>query len=68
MTVYKVSVVITKGDHPGAIVNLDKAPEVGKTIKLGNDEFEIIEVMELMPARGDFHFLHVTCIPKESQK
>jgi hypothetical protein len=68
MTVYKVSVVITQGDHPGAIINLDKTPEVGKTIKLGNDEFVIVEVMELMPPRGDFHFLHVTCTPKESQK
>lgn len=68
MAVYKVSVVITQENHPGAIVNLDKAPEVGKTIKLGNDEFVIVEVMELMPSRGDFHFLHVTCAPKESHK
>lgn len=63
MTVYKVSVVVTKGDHPGAIVNLHEMPEVGKTITLGDEEFIIKEVLELMPPRGDFQFLHVTCVP-----
>jgi hypothetical protein len=64
MAVYKVSVVVTKSDHPGAILNLDKAPEVGNTISLGKNEFVILEVFELMPPRGDFHFLHATCVPK----
>jgi hypothetical protein len=63
MSVYKVSVVVTKGNHPGAIVNLHEMPEVGKTINLGDEEFLIKEVLELMPPRGDFHFLHVTCVP-----
>jgi hypothetical protein len=65
MSVYKVSVVVTKSEHPGAIVNLKEAPEIGKTIELGDNEFVIVEVLELMPPRGDFHFLHVTCVPKE---
>jgi hypothetical protein len=68
MTVYKVSVVVTEIEHPGAILNLKEAPEVGKNIELGNDEFVITEVFELMPPRGDFHFLHVTCTPKEIQE
>ncbi len=68
MAVYKVSVVVTKSDHPGAIVNLEVAPEVGKTLSLGNEEFTIVEVLELMPPRGDFHFLHVTCIPKNLEE
>lgn len=63
MAIYKISVVVTKGDHPGAILNLEEAPEVGKTIMLGEEEFIINEVLELMPPRGDFYFLHVTCTP-----
>lgn len=64
MAVYKVSVVVTKSEHPGAILNMDTAPEVGKTISLGKEEFIILEVFELMPPRGDFFFLHATCVPK----
>jgi hypothetical protein len=64
MAVYKVSVVVTKSDHPGAILNMDEAPEVGKIISLGKDEFVILEVFELMPPRGDFYFMHATCVPK----
>ena len=65
MATYKVSVVVTKSKHPGAILNLKEKPEVGKIIKLGNEEFIIIEAIELMPSRGEFYFYHVTCIPKE---
>jgi hypothetical protein len=68
MAVYKVSVVVTKSDHPGAILNLQEAPEVGKTITLGKSEFIIVETFELMPPRGDFHFLHATCVPAESEE
>ncbi len=63
MAVYKVSCVVIEGDHPGAILNLKQAPEVGNTIELGGDDFTILEVLELMPPRGDFHFLHITCKP-----
>lgn len=63
MAVYKVSCVVIEGNHPGAILNLKQAPEVGKIIKLGEDNFIILEVLELMPPRGDFHFLHITCKP-----
>ena len=68
MTVYKVSYVILGRDHPGAIVNLKKRPEVGKTIKLGEETFVVTEVLELMPPRGDFHFLHATCRPKNLEE
>ncbi len=63
MTVYKVSYVVKGIDHPGAILNLKDQPEVGKRIRLGEDTFVITEVLELMPARGDFQFLHATCRP-----
>ncbi|MBI3158862.1 MAG: hypothetical protein HYZ26_04615 [Chloroflexi bacterium] len=65
MAIYKVSVVVTGGNYPGAILNLKQEPKVGELIKLGNDEFIITEVLQLMPPRGDFHFLHITCRPKQ---
>lgn len=64
--IYKVSYVVQGGDHPGAIVNEDEKPEVGQVITLGSKEFEVIEVVDLMPARGDFSFLHVTVKPSQN--
>jgi hypothetical protein len=63
MAIYKVSVVVIKSDHPGAIVNLREEPKVGNTIKLGKEKFVIREILELMPPKGEFHFLHLTCEP-----
>ncbi|MGH2521388.1 MAG: hypothetical protein ACRDH2_02690 [Anaerolineales bacterium] len=59
--VYKVSIVIPGSDHGGAIINLEAMPQVGDHLKVGDMEVEILEVMDLMPARGDFHFMHATC-------
>lgn len=59
-TIYKVSYVVQGGDHPGAILNQEKKPELGQRVTLGTKEFEVVEVVDLMPARGDFSFLHVT--------
>jgi hypothetical protein len=61
MAIYKVSIVVADGSHPGAILNLSEKPEVGRTIKLGDVIFRIEEVIELMPPRGDFYFYHLTC-------
>lgn len=61
--IYKVSYVVAGGGHPGAIVNQDKKPEIGERVRLGRDEFEVVEVVDLIPARGDFNFLHVTVRP-----
>ncbi len=60
MSVYKVSYVVTGSDHPGAIVNREIAPTIGERIRLGENEFEVVEVLDLMPPRGDFHYLHAT--------
>lgn len=57
---YKISYVIAEGDHPGAILNTDHRPVVGDRIKLGKQEFTVLEVIDLMPPRGDFQYLHVT--------
>lgn len=64
MTVYKVSIVIADGSHPGAILNLNQEPVVGKTIEINGSHFIIQEIIELMPPRGNFRYLHLTCIPK----
>ena len=69
MAVYKVSVVVIDGDHPGAIVNLDTYPKPGTTIQIGGEEFLVVETLELMPPREDFYYLHVTCrlLPEAKQ-
>jgi hypothetical protein len=59
--IYKVSYVVVGGEHPGAIANVEEPPKVGDIVRLGKSEFKIIDVMELMPPRGGFAFLHATC-------
>jgi hypothetical protein len=63
MAIYKVSYVIVGNDHPGTILNQDNMPSRGDIVKLGNEMFEIVEVMELVPPRGEFRYIHVTCRP-----
>jgi hypothetical protein len=63
MAIFKVSYVIIGNDHPGTIVNQDHMPQKGERVELGNETFEIIEVLELVPPRGDFYYIHVTCRP-----
>jgi hypothetical protein len=63
MTVYKVSYVVTGSDFPGTIANSDSRPEVGERIRLGDRLFEIVEVIDLLPPRGEFHYVHATCRP-----
>jgi len=66
MTVYKVSIVVADGSHPGAILNLGQKPKAGETITINSHIFIIQEVIELMPPRGKFRYLHLTCVPQES--
>jgi hypothetical protein len=63
--IYKVSYVVRGGSHPGAILDAEKIPQVGDTVVFGGQEFRLVEVMELMPSRGGFGFLHATCVPIE---
>jgi hypothetical protein len=60
MMTYKVSYVVIGGEHPGAIVNELKRPEVGDHVQIGKNTFEVVEIYEVMPPRGDFAFLHAT--------
>ena len=61
MPIYKVSYVVKGGNHPGGIVNLEKMPVEKERIRFGNLELEFVEVVELMPPRGDFYYIHATC-------
>lgn len=59
--IYKVSYVVIGQPHPGEIVSLENPPHVGDRVMLGGKPFEIIEVIDLAPPRGDFAYLHATC-------
>lgn len=61
--IYKVSYVVQGGDHPGSIRNEQKRPQVGDIVRLNDHTFEIVEVVEIIPQRGEFAYLHVTCRP-----
>lgn len=58
--VYKVSYVEVNSKFPGAIISEFERPEIGQRIQIGDNVFEIIEINDLMPPRGDFAFLHAT--------
>jgi len=68
MAVWKVSYVIKGSSQPGGIINLKYAPKSGDVFKVGKDELEVLEALELIPPRGDFHYVHVTCKHKETGK
>ena len=59
--IYKVSYVVLGGKHPGTIRNESEYPTVGDLVQIGSDSFRILEVLVLLPPRGDFGYLHVTC-------
>lgn len=61
MTTYKVSIVILGTEHGGAIINLTERPVVGQRVTVGDMDVEILEVVDLLPPRGEFRFLHATC-------
>ncbi len=59
--VCKLSIVIPSGDHAGAIIDTPAIPTVGDRLTLGDVTVEVLEVKELLPPRGVFHFVHATC-------
>jgi hypothetical protein len=58
--IYKVSYVVIGEEHPGAILNTEKEPLVGDLVRIGDRDFRVVEVQELIPPHGDFHFLHAS--------
>lgn len=61
--IYKVSFVVPGRRDVGGIQNIDREPKPGDRVRIGNQTFEVVEVTELMPPRGDFAYLHATCKP-----
>jgi hypothetical protein len=61
--IYKVSFVVPGRRDVGGIQNIDREPKPGDRVRIGNQTFEVVEVTELMPPRGDFSYLHATCKP-----
>ena len=59
--VCKVSIVIPNIESAGAIIDLPAIPKLGDQVALGDSIVEVVEVMELLPPRGDFRFVHATC-------
>jgi hypothetical protein len=59
--IYKISYVVVGSEHAGAIANAEEAPQVGDRVRLGKHEFEVVEVLELMPPSDNFAYLHATC-------
>ena len=64
--IYKVSFVVPGRRDVGGIQNIDQEPKPGDRVRIGNQTFEVVEVTELMPPRGDFAYLHATCKPASS--
>jgi hypothetical protein len=63
--VYKVSYVVLGGKHPGGITNTDSEPKAGDQVTLDKIRYTVVEVIPLVPPRGDFNYLHVTLKPVE---
>lgn len=66
--IYKVSYVVTDGSLPGGIKNESERPIVGKIVQIGPNDFEVVEVHEIMPARGDFLYLHAAIEPVREEE
>jgi hypothetical protein len=65
--IYKVSFVVPGRRDVGGIQNIDREPKPGDRVRIGNQTFEVVDVTELMPPRGDFAYLHATCKPVEEE-
>lgn len=63
--IYKVSYVVVGGSHPGAILNEDRPPEVGERVTFDGKPFEVVEVIDLLPPRDNFAYVHATCEPAD---
>jgi hypothetical protein len=66
--IYKVSYVVRDGSQAGGIKNEQERPHIGTIVRIGPNQFEVVEVHEVMPARGDFLYLHATIEPIQSAK
>ncbi len=66
MPTYKVSFVVPGRRDIGGIQNLDQQPQQGDVVCLGKEQYKIIQLVELMPSRGNFVYLHAVCQPLQA--
>jgi hypothetical protein len=59
--VCKLSIVVPGAPHSGAIFNTTVLPQVGDHLPVGDNMVEVLEIKELLPSSGSFHFVHATC-------
>ena len=59
--IYKVSLVVPGRRDLSTLQNMEQQPKPGDQIQVGTQTIEIVEVIELMPPRGDFAYMHATC-------
>jgi len=62
--IYKISYVVIDNHHPGAIINARQRPLAGDIIQLGQEQFEVYEVLELTPPSEGFYHIQAKCKPK----
>jgi hypothetical protein len=60
-TVYKLSLVVPGRRDRGGIQKLDNEPQVGDVVGLDDNKYQILELIELMPARNNYVYLQATC-------
>lgn len=65
--IYKVSYVVSDGSFPGGIKNENERPKIGSIVQIGPNQFEVVDVYEIMPQRGDFLYLHATIEPVKEE-
>lgn len=58
--IFKVSYIVNDGSKPGSIKNERERPIIGDVVRIGADQFKIVDVYEIMPPRGEFLYLHAT--------
>ena len=67
MTVYKLSLVVPGRRDLGGLQEFDQEPKPGDNVWLGQEKYQIVEVVELMRPRNETIFLHATCQPAEEE-
>jgi hypothetical protein len=67
VTIYKLSIVVPGRRDIGGIENLEKEPKPGDVVILDKEAYKIIDLVELMPPRGNFIYLHATCEPIDQE-
>ena len=59
--IYRTRFVIPGPRDIGGIQDTDRQPQPSDRVKVGEQLLEIVEIVDLMPPRGDFADLHATC-------